>query len=79
MYADANRSLAIEVNGNRINYLLLKIAKVFALCGDTARSVWIVPPCHHLARLFVSLDLKCNFFHFPGLDYSQRQSRHVIL
>jgi hypothetical protein len=32
-----------------------------------------------LARLFVSLDLKCNFFHFPGLDYSQRQSRHVIL
>ena len=70
MHADSRRSLTfIEVNGYRINDLLLEIAKVFALRRDAARSVWIVPPRHQLARLLVSLHLKRNFFHDPGLDY----------
>jgi hypothetical protein len=57
------RGAVIKVNGNRFRDLLLQIAEVLALRGDAARSIRIVPPCHKTARLLVTLDLKCDFFH----------------
>jgi hypothetical protein len=63
--ADSTRSGAvIKVNGNRLHDLLLQIAEILALRGDAARSVRIVPPCNQAARLLVTLDLKCDFFHY---------------
>jgi len=67
------------MNGDRIDDLVLKIAKIFALRSDAARSIWIVPLRHQLARLLVPLHLKCNFFRAQLLIISQRQSGHVIL
>ena len=65
MDADSTRSGAfIKVNGNSLHDLLLQIAEVLALGGDAARSIRVVPPCHQAARLRVTLDLKCDFFHY---------------
>src|SRR5947207_2651253 len=62
--ADSTRSSAVvKVNRNRLRDLLLQIAEVLALSSDPARSVRIVPPCHQPARLLVTLDLECYFFH----------------
>jgi hypothetical protein len=82
VYADSMRSIAlIEVNKYGFRYLLLQITKIIPLRRDAARAVRIVLPCHKLARLWIALNLKCNFFHQPdfSLFHKKLPRGHVIL
>ena len=64
MEADPARRLAVvEMDGDRLSQLLLKIPQVLALSGDSPGVAWGVPGGYQPTALFIPGDLKRDFIH----------------
>jgi hypothetical protein len=62
----------VKMNGYCLRDLLLQISQILPLRRNATRSVRIVPRSNEPARIFVALDLKCDFFHHVPLLFHSR-------
>ena len=64
MEADPARRLAVvEMDGDRLSQLLLKIPQVLSLSGDSSGVAGGVPGGYQPTALFIPCDLKREFIH----------------